>query len=151
MSSIRIRIHIEYFIKTSENSKTIRYIIICDFNNSLDIRYPYLFIFEHFKAICETNLIKYEDAFETSYSGIKTSDPYISTDDTIILAYVSIIRGKLFEVICDTKSISYLDATKASSAYIMTSELDNVILEISETSGMNINDITLVTLEGAMC
>ena len=90
------------------------------------------------------------DTFETSYSDVKASEPYISVDDTTILVCVGIITKGLFGAICETECIDYLAAIKSSNANIMTSEFDNAIGEIGETADSIVNDIVFSRVEGSM-
>ena len=99
---IKIHTHIEYSINNIENSNTIQYTLIYDFNNSVDISYNHIKTSKSYVTIGETTVITFTDAEKTSNEHIMTSECY--------------------DTICESDPIGYMDATKRSYQHIETSE-----------------------------
>ena len=97
--------HIEHIIHHLESYITFHLWNYLTFNITVDISYINQFILESYNTIIETNVIRNVDLNETSYMSIMIFEPYITTGDTVTLAYLIISLVELIDWIMKTRTI----------------------------------------------
>ena len=150
-TNYKLDTHSDQLINLFENYITFHLMITSVVNITVNLIYIHVFISELYKTISETNVIKYVETFETSYSGAKASEIYISINDTDISAYTIIIVAELYDTIQKIRDIIYLKTSGSSYVVIMASKIDNTIMSIRETSKLILVDILNGRISRAMC